>query len=495
MSSTKISRRRLVGSGLMLALAAPVMAACGAAASPTAAPVKPTDAPKAAAEPTKPAAAAAAPTNTPAAAAAAKPAAATKPAAAEKPADKPVAAAPSTGGAKTPLSIATYAGHLGDWERHFASEWQKKHPEVDLTVDVIPYGDMAKKQLLQIAAGNMEDITFSGIKWYPYSIFKGAFMPLDDLQKSLGPDKNDFLPSCWQNGMFEDKLYGLPYQIDNGNLALVVFNVDHLSSKGLKVPTDDWTVQDFVDLAIKANDPAAKIYGANYLPTTFYDFASLSRTWGTDIFSPDSKKLLLNTDPKNIEAARWLTELRTKHKVAPNREETKGAEFAAGRLASTNDSISGIQTLTETVGTKFKWDLALFPKGPTGLRGYHTFSEMWSIYSKSKQAEKAYDLMLLLSSTEAGVYAALQSQYGPNCRKSVWADERVLKSNPSFPRVYKWISEVEGPFPIPNNLRFSELQDKWANVSLPLLYGEVPFEEGMKRVQDECQKIMDLPRS
>ena len=45
---------------------------------------------------------------------------------------------------------------------------------------------------------------------------------------------------------------------------------------------------------------------ANYLPTTFYDFASLSRTWGTDIFSPDAKKLLLNTDPKNVEAARWL---------------------------------------------------------------------------------------------------------------------------------------------------------------------------------------------
>ena len=71
----------------------------------------------------------------------------------------------------------------------------------------------------------------------------------------------------------------------------------------------------------------------------------------------------------------------------------------------------------------------------------------------------------------------------------------MLKSNPSFPRVFKWISEVEGPFPIPYNLRYSELQDKWNNTSLPLFYGEVPFEEGMKRVQDECQKIMDLPRS
>src|SRR5919197_1241089 len=147
MSATNMSRRRLVGSGLMLALAAPVLAACGAAA-PTAEPAKPTEARKAAA-----------PTQAPAAA---------KPAEATKPAEKPQAAAPATGGAKTPLSIATYAGHIGDWERYFTTAWQKKHPEVDLTVDVIPYGDMAKKQLLQIAAGNMEDVTFSGIKWYPY---------------------------------------------------------------------------------------------------------------------------------------------------------------------------------------------------------------------------------------------------------------------------------------------------------------------------------------
>ena len=56
------------------------------------------------------------------------------------------------------------------------------------------------------------------------------------------------------------------------------------------------------------------------------------------------------------------------------------------------------------------------------------------------------------------------------------------------------MKSVEGPFPHPYNLRFQELQDKWQNTTLPLWYGEVPFEQGIKHVQQECQTIMDQPR-
>jgi ABC-type glycerol-3-phosphate transport system substrate-binding protein len=352
---------------------------------------------------------------------------------------------------------------------------------------------MAKKQLLQIAAGDMEDVSFSGVKWYPYSVYKGAFRPIDDYLKSNDPGLDDFLKSTLGNALFEGKMYGLPDKMDNGNLAIAIFNVDHLESKGLKVPTDEWTVQDFADLAVKANDKG--IFGTNYLPTTYYDYASLARTWGTDVFSPDNKKFLFNTDPKSVEAARWLTDFRARHKAAPRRDEAQqGVDFPAGKIAITFDSISGIQATTKTVGNKFKWDIALFPKGPTGLRGYHLFTQNLSIFAKSKQPEKAYDLITGLTSKEAGIYAVVEGNYSPNCRKSVWSDPSVLKTDKSFSRVFNWISATEGPFPIPDNLRFSELEDKWENVSPPLFYGEVPFEEGMKRVQEQCQAIMDKGR-
>jgi hypothetical protein len=53
---------------------------------------------------------------------------------------------------------------------------------------------------------------------------------------------------------------------------------------------------------------------------------------------------------------------------------------------------------------------------------------------------------------------------------------------------------IPGPFPMPNNVRFQELQDTWANTSPDLFYGDISFEEGMDLVQQECQAILDLPR-
>ena len=50
------------------------------------------------------------------------------------------------------------------------------------------------------------------------------------------------------------------------------------------------------------------------------------------------------------------------------------------------------------------------------------------------------------------------------------------------------------PFPTPHNLRFSELQDQWANLSPDVFYGDVPLDEGMEAVQQACQEILDLPR-
>ena len=59
--------------------------------------------------------------------------------------------------------------------------------------------------------------------------------------------------------------------------------------------------------------------------------------------------------------------------------------FASGQLASSHTSTAGILSLLAKVGNKFKYQDVLFPKGPGGARGYHTFTEVFSIYAKSSR--------------------------------------------------------------------------------------------------------------
>ena len=107
--------------------------------------------------------------------------------------------------------------------------------------------------------------------------------------------------------------------------------------------------------------------------------------------------------------------------------------------------------------------------------------------------------MIYLTSTEAGTWSALEQGTGqPNARRSVWGNEDLLnKSHPIFRRVLDMYNtaSIPGPFPMPNNLRFSELQDNYAQTVADLLYGDVPFDEGIQATHDAMQEILDLPRA
>ncbi|MGH7862225.1 MAG: extracellular solute-binding protein, partial [Candidatus Dormibacteraceae bacterium] len=307
-----------------------------------------------------------------------------------------------------------------EWQTHWAKDWAGKHPNVNLGIEQINYADMAKKQLAELATGTMQDVVYSGIKWFPYSAAKGVFMSLDDLVKSNDPGMSDFIDAAIQGCKFEGKLYALPSELQTGNHTHIVYNKDMLQQKGVAFPTDDWNVQEFVDFATKLTDKNTKIFGTDYFPGTYYDLDALARTFGGEVLSTDAKKATFSSDPKAVEAAQWAYDLRAKYGVTPTRADsqaTSGSLFPAGRLATTGVCICSLLSLGKTVGDKFKWDVALFPKSLDGQRGYEGFVVMWSVYSKSKQPETAFDLVNLQTSKEVGIWSVLNDGYQPSARK------------------------------------------------------------------------------
>lgn len=408
------------------------------------------------------------------------------------------AATPAPAQGRVNLSITIRVQPIFEWQKHFTSEWAKKHPNVNLEVVQIPYANMAQKQLTELATGTLQDVVYSGIKWFPYSTAKGVFHDLDDLTKSKDIGLNDFFPAALSGCKFGGKLYGLPQEFQTGNQNIILLNKDMFEKKGVTLPTDDWTTDEFVQIATKLTDAKNNIFGTNYLgvPATYYDFAALARTWGGNDLSADRKKFTLATDPNTVKAAQWVVDLRTKHHVAPARAQSSGISFPAGQVAIGGTGLYAVLSTGKTIGNRFKWDSVLFPKGPTGLRGYEAFVVIWSLSSKTQQPELAFDLANLFTSKEAGIYGVVNDSYQPNSRQSVWADPQVQKASPLFARVLAWMTngKDKGVFPEPYNLRFSELEDKWENVVPPWLYGEVPFEQGLHQVQDACQAIMDQAR-
>lgn len=409
------------------------------------------------------------------------------------------AAAPAA--AQKEMSVATFAAVLHDWQREFARRWAEQNPDVDLAIEEVVYSEMGKLQLARSASGTLWDLVFSGIKWFPFSASKGMFLVLDDyLANREDANLPDFFPAALAGGYLDGALYGLPYEIHPGNPAIVAINTEYFDSKGIDIPDDEWDVLQYRDLAENLTDRELNIYGTDYWPGNYYDFQSLVRAYGEEVMDEAHDNFLFNVDPKNIEAARWIWSLRAERDVAvPQEMMLEGVEFTAGALASdVTGSYSVNRYLTE-IGDSFTADFVLFPKGPDGKRGYTAFTSNYSCYSETDYPEEAVDLLVYLTSTEAGLWSALEQGTGqPNARFSVWEDEQVLgQSHPIFERVLNKLyrADLDGSFPIPSNLRFQELQDNWANTMPELFHGNVPFEEGMEAVQTACQEIMELPRA
>lgn len=393
------------------------------------------------------------------------------------------------------MTLAVYSDR--PWMKYWAQEWQKKNTNVTLKIDDIAYGDMNTKQLTQLAAGTMEDVTFSGNKWLRYSAYKGAFMAMDDFAKAKPYDKTDLIASAVDGGTFEGKLYGLPFEWNPGNINVVMYNKDMVQAKGATEPTDSWTHDTFVEFATKMTDSSKGIYGTDLWPGTYYDFGDLVRDLGGDVMSDDGKKFLFGTDDKNKQVAQWATELRTKLKVAPPRAFMQQEQiFPSGKIASTAMGAVSVKSVAKQIGTKFKWGAVLGPTGPDGLRGYDSFSAHWDIYGKSKYGEQGYDLILTLTSKDTATYA-LQKEGQVPARISVWRDPEANKDSDIFKRVADWISngKSKGPFPIPDNLRYTELETAFENTAFPMFYGDTDLQTGLQKVQDACQKVMDQPRN
>ncbi len=465
MSDPALTRRRFVGS-LALALVVAPLAACEQSAT-----APPTTAPRSAPQPTTAPGSVASPTS-----------------------GARAVPSPATG-ENVPLSIAVRSDALFTWQTEAAKQFGQDHPSVTLTISQVNYADMAKKQLVMLASGTMPDVVFSGAKWFSYSAYKGAFLAIDDFVKQANTSLDDFFKDAIASCQLDGKLYGLPYTLNTGNTNIIYYNKDLLAAKGVKEPTDDWTMDKFVDMAAKLTDAPKHIYGTDLLPTSYYDLDTWARSLGGEILSADGKQFTLAADPKTENAARWVTELRTKHHAAPSRADSQGIGFPAGQIALNCDATYDVGGRGKTIGNRFKWDVVLAPVGTGGLRGYEIFVSMFSLYSKTKHPSEAYALLAAELSPETAMHAFV-AQGLPPARPSIWLSPEAGKISSIFGRVSKWLADGHdrGPFPMPNNLRFSELDDKFTNLIPPIYYGEVAFDDGIKKVQDECQQIVALAR-
>ena len=393
MAGTRFSRRRFLGA-TVIATSGAILAACGAAPTPTAAP---------------PAGAKPAATSAPAQA---------KPAATTAPAPK-----------GSPSGTFRFAIDNDTETRKPAVElfFQKTYPNMKVQFEVTPKG-YEEKLLSQIAAKNPPDVAYVHESRFADFASQGAFLPLDDYmarQPLIGGNEQYPLEVMKRNNWWKGKWYALPV----GFGALFVrYNKTMFEKAGVKLPHEEWTWDEFREAAFALakdtnGDGVPEQWGwVGWNPGWLPSWWPLMQSYGSFHFNENLDQCIINNDAGvqvlDFKRSTWCGKPPASPTPAAKSQLQSGTvRLFEGGLAAM-DSLLSPQVISslKNIGDRFEMAIEFYPAGPKG-KFVRTGGTSMAIPVGSKYPDIAWELLRdMVGDEEANKLAATYLDGNPLIR-------------------------------------------------------------------------------
>lgn len=256
-------------------------------------------------------------------------------------------------------------------------EFTAKNPNIEVKVEVVPWGDYWTQLPLDISSGEMADIFWVNSSNFALYADNGNLM---NITKEIGEDHEEWQQSVVDLYTRNNSLWGVPQIWDS--IALF-YNKDMVEAAGVDVSHLKWGEDDTLlpalqkltkdehgNTADSANFDAhnIKIYGMNaqadlqaiYLPFLAQAGGQFQKDNGAFDFASAA----------GVKAFTYITDLINKYHVAPSAAETNTngdlsrEKFIHGEMALFQSGPYSLKTIAEN--TKVNWALAKLIAGPEG---------------------------------------------------------------------------------------------------------------------------------
>jgi multiple sugar transport system substrate-binding protein len=133
------------------------------------------------------------------------------------------------------------------WQDQLVAEFQREHPNIQVVIDGVPYGDQLPRQMLEITSRPPNyDFFVTDDPWLPQLASTGL---LANVRTDLGVDQDaeydldDFFPGALAAGAWNGEQYAIPVR---SNLLLMFYNRDLFEAAGVDEPGDDYSWDDLM---------------------------------------------------------------------------------------------------------------------------------------------------------------------------------------------------------------------------------------------------------
>jgi len=373
-------------------------------------------------------------------------------------------------------------------------EWQESHPGVKAKIEHTPAGSYTNKLLIRIAGGTAPDIMFVEANIFVNFWAMDAFLDLKPLiEDDPDFDIDAFFPEIVERFTIDGKVYCIPR--DNAPFACVYYNKDLFDEAAIPYPEDDWTWQDLLvkakSLTKGADQKIVEQYG--YYGWTWQNF--VYSNGGGIVDNVENPRHFILEEPEGVEGLQFYADLINKHRVSPSPIDFgnlgMGAQqlFMSGKLAMYQSGFWE-STLFRKIDD-FEWDVAMFPKGPTGIRSFGTGGSGYCILKNTEHPDLAWDLLKVLTGKKAQIALAEMGLTQPSMREVAMGPH--FAGNPAPPSNKKMLNEaVKYVVFEPFHKKWREINELHLTPKLDLVFnGTKSVAEAMHEITPEAERLIE----
>jgi multiple sugar transport system substrate-binding protein len=307
---------------------------------------------------------------------------------------------------RTVVTLRLWDQQAAEAYRSSFAEFSRRHPGIEVRVDVVPYSSYFDSLRTDVAGGSAADIFWvSNAYLAPYAD-SGRLL---DIDKALGSRAAGWEPSVIDQFTRNGTLWGVPQLTDAG--IAVYYNADLLAAAGVDPGSLNalrWSTDDSADtlrpvLKRLTVDPARRwaYNAANDLQGIYLNFIGSAG----GMFSVGDRFAFDN--PQAVQAFRYVVRLINVDKVAPPASDTNDNGdfsrnmFLQGRMALFQSGTYNLAQIAKNA--LFRWGVALLPRGPVG-RVSVTNGIAAAANSSSRHPEAVREVLMWIGSAEGNAY-------------------------------------------------------------------------------------------
>ena len=129
-------------------------------------------------------------------------------------------------------------GREGEVVKDLMPEFESENPDIDVTIQQIPWSAAHEKLLTAFMGRSTPDIAQLGNTWVPEFTALRSLEPLDSwVSGSRVLSRDDYFPGIWDTNVIDSTCYGIPWYVDT---RVLFYRKDILAEAGHEVMPSTW---------------------------------------------------------------------------------------------------------------------------------------------------------------------------------------------------------------------------------------------------------------